>query len=285
MTYIGKILVIIIMVLSLVFLSLSTVVFMTERDYKKEVDRLKETLSKTTGELNGLKAQKADLETAADAAEKDKEAALKGLNDSIAQLNADIVRRQDEITKQRTAVETAQETVRSSQQEAEAKAKETLAAREQLRAVQDEANKYKLQQLELKDSIRLLERENGLAKENNKYLRDQVVVLQNVIRQNGLDPDPTKYTRLQQPPDVDGRVLRGDAQNRRFEISLGSDDGLVAGHELFVYRLDPQPEFIGRVRVQAVDTDQSVVTVVGSTLQGKKIQEGDIVSTTIRPRG
>jgi hypothetical protein len=112
-----------------------------------------------------------------------------------------------------------------------------------------------------------------------------VVVLQNVIQQNGLDPDPARYTQLEQPPDVDGEVVRVDGQNRRFQISLGSDDGLVIGHKLYVYRLQPSPEYLGEVRVQAVDSDQSVVTIIGSTPQGKKIQEGDIVSTKIRPRG
>jgi ABC-type Na+ efflux pump permease subunit len=285
MTYIGKILVLIIMVLSLVFLSLSTVVFMTERDYKKEVDRLKETLSKTSAELNLLKTEKAELETTVEAAEKDREQALQGINNNVAQLKDEIEKRQAEITAQRTAVETAQENVRSAQAEAEAKAKETSTAREQLRAVQIEANNYKDQQLELKDMIRQLERELGLAKDNNKYLRDRMVTLQNVIRQNGLDPDPRKYEIREIPPDVDGQIVRSDAQNRRFEISIGSDDGLVVGHELVVYRLDPQPEYLGRVKVQVVDSDQAYVTVIGSTPQGKKIQEGDIVSTTIRPRG
>jgi len=130
-----------------------------------------------------------------------------------------------------------------------------------------------------------MRREIAVAKQNNKYLRDSMVTLQNVIQSNGLDPNPAKYSQLVVPPEVDGEIVRIDPSNKRFQISIGSDDGLVAGHELFVYRLSPQPEFLGKVKVQTVDSDQAVVTVIGTTPQGKKIREGDIVSTKIGPRG
>lgn len=285
MTYVGKIFVIIIMVLSLAFLTLSTVVFTTEKNWKAEVDKLKTSLSENTKRLNSLQDEKARLDNDLAATVKDGEAQVKALNERITSLNTELARYQDETTKQRGVVETSQENLRSSQQEAEAKTRERDLALEQLRAVQLEANNYKIQQTELKDQILILERQLEQAKENNRTLKDQVVLLQNVIQANGLDPDPTRYVKLQLPPDVDGQVLQADMLNRRFQISLGSDDGLVAGHELYVYRLQPRPEYLGKVKVQLVDSDQSVVTLIGNTPQGKKIQEGDLVSTTIRPRG
>src|SRR5262249_60847375 len=86
------------------------------------------------------------------------------------------------------------------------------------------------------------------------------------------------------PPPVMGEVKRVDWSNRRIEITVGSDDGLVPGHELFVYRVKPRPEYLGKMAIVAVDPDQAVGKVVGNTYQGKKIKEGDIVSSTIKPR-
>ncbi len=285
MTYVGKILVILIMVLSLGFLTLSTVVFTTEKNWKTEVDKLKTQLSEVTGKSNQLNDAKTKLEGDLQITQKEGEEKVKALEDSLTQLKAELGRYTDETTKQRTVVETAQENLRSSQQEAEAKSRERAQALEQLRDVQNEANQYKIQQTELNDQIRILERELEQAKDNNKYLRDQVVLLQGVLQSNNLEADPAAYQKLALPPEVEGEILQTDTQNRRFQISIGSDDGLVAGHELIVYRLKPNPEYLGKVRVQLVDGDRAVVTLIGNTPQGKKIQEGDIVSTKIRPRG
>ena len=285
MTYIGKILVIVIMVFSLVFLTLSTVVFTTEKNWKEEVGKLKEGLSKVNSQLRTAEDSKAGLTRELEAAQKDLELAKSQAEQQLTQLKDEIAKRQNEITSQRQAVETANENVRLAQLDSEAKTKDIEKARQLLRDVQLEAGEYKKQEKDLKDEIFTIRRELGVAKDNNKYLRDNVVNLQNVIQANGLDPNPAKYSQLQIPPEVDGEIVRADALNKRFQISIGSDDGLVAGHELFVYRLQPAPEFLGKVKVQTVDNDQAVVTVIGTTPQGKKIREGDIVSTKIGPRG
>jgi hypothetical protein len=81
-----------------------------------------------------------------------------------------------------------------------------------------------------------------------------------------------------------GEVKRVDPSNRRVEITIGSDDGLVPGHELYLFRTTPRPEYLGKITIISVDPDQSVGRVNGTTFQGKKIQEGDIVSSTIKPR-
>jgi hypothetical protein len=284
MTYVGKILVIVIMVFSLVFLTLSTVVFVTERDWKKEVDKLKGDLSKSNGLLNTAKGEKADLEGTLKAQEDAAKQAQDDTNKQINQLKDEIAKRQEEITKQRQAVETSGENVRLAQLDADAKTKDIEKARQLLRDVQLETAEYKKQEKDLKDEIFNLRRELTVAKDNNKYLRESMVTLQNVIQGNGLDPNPEKYSKIKQPPEVDGEIVKGDAANRRFQISLGSDDGIGVGVELFVYRLQPKAEYLGKVKVQAVDNDQSVVTVIGTTPQGKKIREGDIVSTKIGPR-
>ncbi|GIW88942.1 MAG: hypothetical protein KatS3mg108_3266 [Isosphaeraceae bacterium] len=285
MTYVGKILVILIMVLSLAFLTLSTVVFTTEKNWKDEVDKLKNQLSEVQKKNNALTEEKAKLENDLTVTQKEAEGAIKNLRDVLTQKDGELARYTDETTQLRKAVETAQENLRSAQQDADAKARDRNLALEQLRAVQNEANQYKIQQTELNDQIRILERELEQAKSNNRYLRDQLVTVQNVLKANNLEADPARYQKLALPPEVEGEVLLADAVKGRFQISIGSDDGLVSGHELYVYRLEPRPEYLGKVRVSIVDSDRAVVTLIGTTPQGKKIQEGDIVSTTIRPRG
>ncbi len=64
------------------------------------------------------------------------------------------------------------------------------------------------------------------------------------------------------------------------EISIGSDDGLAVGQELYVFRVQPRAEYIGKVKIVSVYPDKAVADVIGNTVNGKKVQEGDIVSST-----
>jgi len=160
---------------------------------------------------------------------------------------------------------------------------ETDLLREQKLAVEQQANEYKLRQTELNDKIRELSRMLETATNNANDLRDRVARFSTLLRRNGLSDDISQIKGTESPPTVRGQISRVDAQNRAVEISIGSDDGLVPGHELFVYRVSPRAEFLGKIKIITVDPDQSVARVIGSTVNGKKLKEGDIVSSTIRP--
>jgi peptidoglycan hydrolase CwlO-like protein len=286
MTFVGKILVIVIMVFALLFLAFSTVVFTTEKNWKAEAAKHQQTVTEIQGDLQQVKGQLQIAENNRDAEKKQTEALAKEMQGRIDALQNDIGIRQQEITKQRTAVETALQNSRDAQAEAQARVEETAKLRDQLRAVQDQANEFKLQQTELNNKIELQRRELEVAKNNNQQLREVVATYAKVIQANGFDPDPKLYQDIKVAGPVDGEITRTDpSAPDRFQISIGSDDGLVPGVELTVYRLSPKPEYLGKVRVFSVDSDRAVVTLIGNTPQGKKIREGDIVSTKIRSRG
>ena len=179
----------------------------------------------------------------------------------------------------------AQQTAKSTLEEVEAKRQQTNLLRTQLSAVEKQANEYKLNQAELNDKIRDLERtaRDG-DQEQFAILRETVAKFSTLLTKNGLSTDISQIKGLESPPPVTGEVKRIDPTNRYMEITIGSDDGLVVGHELYLYRISPRPEYLGKVTIIAVDPDQAVAKVVGKTYMGKKIKEGDIVSSTIKPR-
>jgi len=285
MTHVGKILVIVIMVFSLIFLALSTVVFTTEVNWKKQVTDLTAKKKTVEDERDRLKRslgdQEVKLNQALAAAKKDEEenrAKIKTLTD-------DNTRRQTEITTQRTSVETALQEVKKAQDEAQSRIEEANVLRQNLQTVQNQRDEFRLSKTELDQQIIILKRELEVAQNNNKNLRERVALLDSVIRKAGLNSDTADIKVLQHPPDVEGEVTKVDAKGSTMEISIGKDDGLVEGLELVVYRTKPSPEYLGKVRVVSVDPDQAVVRVIGKPYLGKKIQEGDSVSTKVRPRG
>jgi hypothetical protein len=285
MTTVGKILVCLIMLFSVLFLAFSVVVFTTEKNWNAAAQDLNK-------KITSLKSEVAAKDTAAKAAaeslkqakaEYDKqEQNFKG---QVSNLEADLKTRSTELEQQRTNVETAQQNTKAALAEAEQRKHETDNLREILTEVQKQANAYGLRQTELNDEIRVLKRQLETATENNKSLRTSVTTLQSALRSAGLQDDPKQLAqRSTVPPDVEGEVKRVDTLNRRVELSIGSDDGLVVGHELEVWRTKPIPDYLGKIRIESVEPDRAVGVVMGKTLHGKKIQEGDLVAPKIRPR-
>jgi hypothetical protein len=81
------------------------------------------------------------------------------------------------------------------------------------------------------------------------------------------------------PNDVEGLVKKTDADSGYVTITLGSDAEISRGNTLEVYRLKPQPVYIGTIEVVAVRPTEAVAKPLGR-LRGT-IQVGDQVSSNI----
>ena len=286
MTFVGKTLVIVIMVFAILFLGLSTVVFVTEQNWKDRVTALIVERDNLKGEANRLQGEVGTQKTKHDVALSDlttaKQKFATEMKDIIDQNN----RRQSELTIQRTGLATALQEVEKSQGEAVARISESNVLRVNLATVQAQANEFKLQKTELDQTILLQKRELEIAQNNNKNLRENVAILRTALRSRGLSDDPKDIKGVASPLDVEGEVTAVDAKNQSVEISIGSNDGLLVGHELYLYRITPMPQFLGKIQITAVDVQNSVGRVIGGkTLHGIKIQKGDHVSNKISPRG
>jgi hypothetical protein len=281
MTFVGKILVIVIMLFAVLFLGISTAVFTTAKNWKEATDAQKKVVSKLQADNTTAKGEVESLKKDLAKAKTDSDAAKQALDKEIATLAADKETLEKESTAARGELTTAQTNAKTALDEADARRKETELLREQKLAVEKQANEFKLHQAQLNDEIRLLTRDLDVAKKNNADLRDRTARFSVLLRRNGLSDDISQVKGLESPPAVTGEVKRVNL-NKKLEITIGSDDGLVVGHELFVFRTRPRAEYLGKIRIIGVDPDQAVGEVIGNTIQGKKIKEGDSVSSTLR---
>jgi hypothetical protein len=64
------------------------------------------------------------------------------------------------------------------------------------------------------------------------------------------------------PGDVEGRVKQYDPTSGLMTITIGSDAGVLKGHTLFVYRLEPSGTYIGQMRVLEVRPNEAVGKMV-----------------------
>lgn len=286
MTFIGKLLVIIQLVLSVCFMMLAGAVFTRHMTWMKEAEDRQVTID------NGI-ADYARLET-----EK---------NDEIKALKADLARSQTDATNARaelrlaeteitefkleldrhkTQLNTQQALATISGDEAKIRREEALSGRrinEQLNSALNDQNQ-RVRQLE----DELFNQQVGaksLAEKYNTMLKT-VATLRKVLVANQLDPDPNKYARkLAPPPLVMGKVLEAKKSGRGvsqefIEISIGSDDGLTEGNTLYVFRAGAENKYLGEIRLKLVTADRAVGVVVNKAKNGV-IEREDYVTTKL----
>lgn len=137
----------------------------------------------------------------------------------------------------------------------------------------DVADKFALVQ-NLTNRIYELSNELDALKKSNSELSANLAQKSRVMRSYGLsDTQPTDHI----VPKLSGRVTRVGQDNRLIAIGLGSDDGLRVGHELDIYRDD---RYVGKIRVTRTDFNTSVGEVIRELMQDI-VREGDNVTSRL----
>jgi hypothetical protein len=86
------------------------------------------------------------------------------------------------------------------------------------------------------------------------------------------------------PAYVKGQILKIDPTDRTLvKVSLGSDAGVNRDNTLEVYRLQPAPEYLGRLLIRKVTPTEAVGRLMKSSIVRSPLMEGDeVASTTAR---
>jgi len=156
MTFVGKILVVLISLLAMVFLGVSVVVFSTATNWqeatKKELAKVADFQKKNSDLDAQLKQEQANLEKA----KADHAAAVKLAETRIETLQNEIKQAQAEVTTAQGALEKLNQSNAVALAEAAQRRSETEQVRGQKSEVEKQANDFKIQQTDLIDKIREL---------------------------------------------------------------------------------------------------------------------------------
>lgn len=290
MHFVGKILVVLLLVLSVLFLSFAAVVYNTHMSWRFAYDKQKLAAEKSNKE-------KTDAQTDADRAKNEwqtQKAALEVRAGEIEATNKGLQAELAQVKKQRDENAIAQ---KASAEQAEIAQQEAMARRDEADGLRklnhDQADKLN-QNLEmitkLEDQVHNSGLALGLAVAKNKDLVGKVSILQQALEANGITADVTELAgRASPPPRIDGVILDSRPPQRQgaselVEISLGSDDGLKKGHEMSIYRVGlkgvKQPKFLGKIVIVKTEPDKAVGQVIESSRNGV-IQKGDNVTTKL----
>lgn len=291
MSFVGKILVVVQLVLSVLFVSFAAAVNTAHVNWRKEALKHQDQVKKVQGELNdekqNLETSKAQFKTDTDKAEARATAAEAKNVDLEEQLKKAL----EEVKNAQRESAVANEQAQIAREEAKFRREETVTQREdntRLLASRDELFKSRR---DLSDQLEASKVDLDVARARNKELLQQLALRDRKLSELGISPDdPALVANISLPPRVEGKVTGVQAvktvgRSELIEISLGSDAGLVKGHELFVWRsglsAGGKVKYLGKIRIDSTEKDRAVATVLEKD-RGGEIQKGDNVSTRLQ---
>jgi uncharacterized protein YoxC len=276
MNWLGKVFVVLILVLSLLFMGLAMAVYATHRNWLEVSQRLQNQLNQARTENEQLiqahNRRVEDLTREMEAAEQQVRK-LESERVLLAQNNLQIQTELDQLKEERRGATAA---VASTQQLNEALTAQANELAQKIRDEQQARDAAFARTLEATEALHQLQGQYETARERMEQLIKQVAGMTHVMKAHGLDPatEPGAVA-----PTVDGVVseIRRTPGGQLVEVTIGADDGLKAGNTLEVYRGD---RYLGRVTVLHTSPDKAVAQVDRNFQQGA-IQEGDRVATRI----
>jgi len=285
MTFVGKVLVVVQVVLSVCFMTFAGAVYTVQTNGTKKADDLGKQMASLQSAARDADQEFADYKTQATAdlkAQKTRadtfQAQAAGLTQQVAALKADNERTATERNRQTELARVAN--IEAGERRNEAQRQRTV--NKNLHALID---KLVAQVRGLEDAVYGRDRTMKSVNRRHTQLLQQVAFLRKVVRLNRLSTDPAEYAdKNTPPPSVTGVVLNTLPGHRQratlIEISIGSDDGLVKGNELDVYRSAGKGSYLGKIRIVYVTPDKSVGELIEKTKNGV-IKRGDNATTKL----
>jgi len=105
------------------------------------------------------------------------------------------------------------------------------------------------------DNKSLIARNNDLLQVLQEKEQDLIRIKAN---QGGAATTTTALSANPPPGDVSGRVKNYDPTSGLLTITVGSDAGILKGHTLQVYRLEPNGQYVGVMRILEVRPNEAV---------------------------
>lgn len=288
MSFVGKMLVVLNLVLSFLFMALAGGVFAVHKTWK---EKTAQAITQIDTEKKRADALQVEKDTAAKTHQEEMsketdravkaEADLENLTRQVATLTQQNNALQQKNNQFVAVAENKTSEAGARQDESELRRIENTKLREQLDA-ETTANRKLMDTLFAKD----LEMKD-LKDRFNVALRDYGE-MRTFLGTKGLHFDRESVRRAQEPPPkISGLVIdvKNDKTNRPafIEISLGSDEGLVVGHEMDVVGSglgNRKPDWLGRIKIIDVRPDSAVGQVIAKQANGI-MEKGDVVTTQL----
>lgn len=289
MTVLGKILVFVNLAFSLVTAWFIAMVFVTRTNWHTQYERRLAELQQAQTEAATYKAQ-------VDQVKQEDARQIQALTTENENYKTELANARTDNANRFTAITQKDTTLGAAGVTATKATEETARLRSEVQKLQVEIADRDKKVGEMEARVKELTERKTLAEiaadsqqQRNKQLLDQVVTLTQEVdkarTRGGATTSSSGYltegaTQRPVPADLKARVLDVDSRSGLITISAGSDSGLGKGHQLEIYRLQPKPEYLGKVQIIAAQAHEAVGRPI-SGLRATSIKRGDEVASNI----
>lgn len=281
MTFVGKILVVVQLVLAVCFMAFAGAVYTAETTWRAKAEQADQQRQQAATDASNAaqEAQRLQTELTGQVEALNQRVAL--LDSQVKQSTDQLSRTEKELQEARTAVDRQTAVANLAEEQSKFRQEETLRQRERNERLQSQINELlaQVRKLEDQDFAKNLAIESMEGRQ--QAMIEKLADYRSILLSRGMSLDPKDYENLvavEPPPTVTGQVLNtrvSDTSGVEFvEVSLGSDDGFEKGHELYLYRGD---QYLGKVKLTNIYPDRAVGTVVQRVRNGT-VQKGDNVT-------
>jgi peptidoglycan hydrolase CwlO-like protein len=296
MTTLGKILAFVVLVFAVLTAALEVMVYVTRTNWKDGFTKMEASLKAAQADSTALRAELKDVTDQANAKVQTISAEVARLTDELTRARAEIDKAQQQIEDARKNVDQAdilkKETVAAQerlQKEVEglqtvlaARDKELIKVRDDFRVAESKRVQSQIEVDSLKGRLENLTGELENLARDNERLRSRAAGATATVSGNGTATSNGSSAVAKNPPGdyVRGLVTAADGDTGLVTVSLGSDAGLSVNNTLEVYRLKPEPLYLGTIKIIDVRHHDAV----GRALNSQKrqlIRVGDEVASDI----
>jgi len=283
MNLVGKIFVVLVLLMSLVFASFAVAVYATHKNWMQEVDNpnpgpgqdlgLKQQLEQREQRLQELNDRRNALAMQLEEEKSAYEQVRVKLENEKEELRRERDHREKELADLTQAHREAVAAVDASHKELARLRTEIDTLRADVRTAQKERDDHFKEVVRLTDQLHAAVFELNQLKETNRELLVELTNMKDKLRAAKIDPEGEMGL-----PAVEGLVMAilGDGL---VEISIGSDDGIRQNHQLYVYRVGGgRSTYVGKIEVLRTDVDRAVCKIIES--QGN-LAKGDRVASQL----
>jgi hypothetical protein len=74
--------------------------------------------------------------------------------------------------------------------------------------------------------------------------------------------DAYPFSKRWDTSDVTGVITTVNQQEERVTISIGSDDGIVTGEVLYLFRGEPERQYTGKIRIDSIECESAMGRII-----------------------
>jgi len=287
MTTLGKILIFLNLVFSLLAGILIIQVYATRTSWKSAFDKLDGFYKVSEAANKALRSEMDDIK-------KKKDDEIKIAEKTRDALEADKKRLEGQITAVQNELQTEKSKFLDQNKNATVSNEELQRRQQEVSAVMDRLNKAAVALAEEQKKGKQLQDEkmqavinfnseherNVRLLENIRQLSQNYELAQKKLASLGVSAKDVLVNRNPPPDDVEGVITDTDAKTGLVTISIGSDSGVNVGNTLEVFRIKPEPKYLGTIKILDAQAHQAVGKLTAAPRYGP-LEKGDIVATKI----